>query len=167
LAHVGKNDLDAAQVSSENIKRYIRDHGLDEFYLSYFYLLQGEIHAALGNGAAIREALEKCSGIFIHSPEYINLLAVSCVLQNEYDLAIEHYQTFKKDIGMARYGNDRLFFYRNSSLADYKIGKIFEQKGNKAKAIEHYDKFLTLWKDADPGIAEVEDARKRLAGLKS
>ncbi len=36
-----------------------------------------------------------------------------------------------------------------------------------SKAIVHYKKFLTFLGDADPGITEVEDARKRLAGLKS
>ena len=48
----------------------------------------------------------------------------------------------------------------------YMLGKINEQQGDTAKAIEHYEKFLDLWKDADPGIAEVEDARERVVVLK-
>ena len=48
----------------------------------------------------------------------------------------------------------------------YILGKIYEEQGDTTKAIEHYEKFLTLWKDADPGIPEVDDARKRVAGLK-
>jgi len=44
---------------------------------------------------------------------------------------------------------------------------LFPRGGKgEAKAIEHYERFLSLWKDADPGIAEVLDAKKRLTGLK-
>ena len=35
-------------------------------------------------------------------------------------------------------------------------------KRQKHKAIEHYEKFLDIWKDEDPCIAEVEGAKKRL-----
>jgi hypothetical protein len=46
------------------------------------------------------------------------------------------------------------------------LGKIAEQQSDQVRAGENYRKFLDLWKDAAPGIPEVEDARKRLAGLK-
>jgi hypothetical protein len=42
---------------------------------------------------------------------------------------------------------------------------VYEQKGNKRKAEANYCKFLAHWKNADPGIPEVKDDKKRLTEL--
>jgi hypothetical protein len=44
------------------------------------------------------------------------------------------------------------------------LGKIYEEQGNSLKAQEYYTKFLDLWKDADAGMPEVEETKKKLAG---
>lgn len=49
----------------------------------------------------------------------------------------------------------------------YRFAKLYKKKGWAGKAIENYEKYLDLGKDADIGIADAEDAKKRLAGLKS
>jgi tetratricopeptide (TPR) repeat protein len=47
----------------------------------------------------------------------------------------------------------------------YMLGKIFEQMGKKKQAIRNYERFLDLWKNADPGIPEVVDARTRIYAM--
>ena len=48
----------------------------------------------------------------------------------------------------------------------YRLAKLYEQKGWKGKAIEQYERFLELWKDAAPGLPEVANARERVVGLR-
>ncbi|MGB3091639.1 MAG: tetratricopeptide repeat protein, partial [Candidatus Zixiibacteriota bacterium] len=50
--------------------------------------------------------------------------------------------------------------------AYYLLGLAYERSGWNKKAIEQYEEFLEIWKDADPGIPEVEDARERLEKLR-
>ncbi len=52
------------------------------------------------------------------------------------------------------------------AMSFYMLGRIFEELGNERKALENYEKFLDLWKNADPGLPEVDDSRTRLAAMK-
>jgi tRNA A-37 threonylcarbamoyl transferase component Bud32/tetratricopeptide (TPR) repeat protein len=47
-----------------------------------------------------------------------------------------------------------------------RLGQLYESKGNTAKAIEHYGKFVELWKNADPELQpRVRAAQERLRKL--
>lgn len=47
----------------------------------------------------------------------------------------------------------------------YTLGKIFEQRGQKERSIRHFQRFLQLWGNADPGTPEVSDAKAILDTL--
>ena len=50
-------------------------------------------------------------------------------------------------------------------LYHYRLGRVLEEKGDKAGAAGEYRKFLEYWKDADPTHPELAEARTRLAAL--
>jgi TolA-binding protein len=49
----------------------------------------------------------------------------------------------------------------------YYLGQAYERSGWVRKAAQQYELFLDIWKDADPGLQEVEDARQRLTKLQA
>jgi serine/threonine protein kinase/Tfp pilus assembly protein PilF len=68
---------------------------------------------------------------------------------------------------LSRFDNYRAQYPTWSVKAHYYLGQAYEQLGRIQDAVYQYEEFLEWWKDADPGITEVEDAKLRLARLKS
>jgi serine/threonine protein kinase/Flp pilus assembly protein TadD len=68
---------------------------------------------------------------------------------------------------LLRYDNIRASLPIWAVKAYYLLGLAYEKSGWKAKAIEKYEEFLDIWKNADPGIPEVEDAKERLKKLRA
>ncbi len=50
--------------------------------------------------------------------------------------------------------------------AHYYLGLAYEELGRGQEAIRKYQEFLEIWKGADPGITEVEQAKQRLEKLR-
>ena len=51
------------------------------------------------------------------------------------------------------------------ALARLQLGRAFALSGDKSRAKSAYEDFLTLWKDADPGIPILLQAKREYARL--
>ncbi len=169
LIHVDRHELDVAHTISQELKTKAEGKLYQKFMRYYFHLM-GMIELKKENypGALdfFKEALH-LSPYEYHQRPYIDRqayfiepLALTYYKMENYKRAKREYQR------ITELTTGRLYFSDIYAKAFYMLGKIFEEQGKKRKAIEHYQNFLDLWKDAEPGIAEVEDAKKRLAGLK-
>jgi tetratricopeptide (TPR) repeat protein len=47
-----------------------------------------------------------------------------------------------------------------------RLGELYEERGEREKAVDYYDRFVELWQDADEELQpQVRDVRERLARL--
>jgi len=168
VSYLALNSLEDAQNTADELKE-ITLKEMNEKFMRYYYYLKGRIALNNNNFSSAIDFFKE--GISLLPSQYsltvlnehaffIDPLAQAYYEAGEMDKARETYNR----ITLSTWG--RLWWGDIYAQSFYMLGKIWEQKGDTAKAIEHYEKFLSLWKDADPGIAEVDDARKRLVGLK-
>lgn len=168
-----KNLEDSVEILSEIENPASREH-LD----SLLKFLRGEILLAEGSANEAISLLEPLSSIDFRGPGWVASKGEDVVRRNhpfQPEMALAHGYEMKGEIDQAidileKYfhldPNDE-FLRLVPPKVYYKLGQLYEKKGLKEKASENYEKFLELWKDADPGLPVIEDARERLAGLKS
>ena len=60
-----------------------------------------------------------------------------------------------------------LKIYGGHALAHYELGQIYEEMGRSGDAEKELTKFLEMWSEADEGLPQVEDAKKRLTALRT
>ena len=170
IAHLAVRSIDKAQTVAEELKE-LSQKGSSQNVMRGYHNLIGLIELEKRNfSLAIEHFKEALSLIYF---QYQSLNAIN----NEhglymYSLAQAYYVTGQVDKaqeefeGITRLTTGRLYYGDVYAKSLYMLGKIYEQQGNTVKAIEYYQKFLSLWKDADPGLPEVDDAKERLAGLR-
>jgi tetratricopeptide (TPR) repeat protein len=91
-----------------------------------------------------------------------DLFALAFLKKGELDKAISEYEritTLNLGIGL-----DRPLIH---PLSRYRLAKLYDENGQREKAIEQYEKTLEMWKNADEDLFEMIDARKSLESLKT
>jgi len=156
--------LQEAQQTADELSLFI-EGGIFKKIIRMYYNLQGRIELEKKNYSDAINHFQKAiallyGGSRTHRADFIDSLAQAYYRSGDLEKARVEYEK----ISMMTSG--RLGYGAIYTKSFFMLGKIYEQTGQNTKAIEHYEKFLDLWKDADPGISEVEGARKRLAGLR-
>jgi len=160
------NDIDEAMRIAGLVKE-LAQTGLHKKNIRYYHYLMGLIElerkdhrqAISHLTQAVDSLYSPTDGLPHIQAWFINALAKAYYESGNLSKAWEEYEK----IGSLY--TARLNYGDLHAQSLYMLGKIAEQQGDRARAAEHYREFLDLWKDADPGLPEVEDARKKLAGL--
>ncbi len=171
LSYLERKSMDEAQKAAVELNELI-EKGMNRKHRRYYLHLIGMIELERENFSEAMECFKKA--ISLLPSQYIIMSEIGLTNHALFinSLALTYYRA--KDLEKAKEQYEKTTLLTTGRLWNgdtyaksfYMLGKIFEEQGLKAKAIEHYQKFLSLWKDADPGIVEVENAKKRLAGLK-
>jgi tetratricopeptide (TPR) repeat protein len=163
LIYLQMNAAEDSQKTADEL-RVLALESHNPYLTHYFHHLTGMIELKQSNFSKaiehFNEALTLRTGDPRNRPtSYVESLAAAYYASGNIDSAQAEYERITTS------SSGRIDFGDLYARSFYILGKIYEQKGWKGKAIEQYEKFLSLWKDADPGFPEVEDAKQRLANL--
>jgi tetratricopeptide (TPR) repeat protein len=125
-----------------------------------YYFAEGGINLARGEADQAVTSLEQSlKGGDYYDTRY--LLGRAYLEAGRYRDAIDMLQSVDRDMQDPM----RLVFAIWAVKTHYYLGRAYEKSGELDKAIAQYETFLDIWRNADPGIEAINDARARLSRL--
>jgi tetratricopeptide (TPR) repeat protein len=164
-AAMKSGDFVTAQTKAALIKELVEKENYDKYYLDYYHLLLAEIYVSRGDGKAALAELGQPTTTTGWSPNQQAMRAASYALLGQYEEAIRVYKALYNHVSSIY--DDAFGFYYERSKVNYRLARIYEQKGDTAQAIEYYSQAIEQWKNADPELPELIDAKSRYGRLKS
>jgi len=166
LAYVGLKSISDAQRNAEELNELIRESPFKKM-IRYYQHLMGMIELKRENYPKAIDYFQKAISLLPYTrdgrreyrPLFINSLAEAYYKAGDLEKALEEYKRISS-LTFSRIWDGDIY-----AKSFYMMGMIYERMGRKAKATENYGRFFELWKDADPGISEIINARKRLEAL--
>ena len=153
-----KGDFEKAQEVANVLKKQIDKK--DQTLMFYYWYAVGWIELLKGNLKTSVANFQKVVRVAPFFPFWVALAEAYLAS----DMLGEAVAELEKALSV--YDGTRAFNTIRAVKAYYLLGLAYEKSGWNKKAIEQYDEFLDIWKNADPGIPEVADAKERLKRLK-
>jgi tetratricopeptide (TPR) repeat protein len=164
LITLESNNMQAYETQARELKEAIEKDPRKKFMRRYYHLL-GHRELKRNNVQKAVDYFEKALAL----QPFQNPHSEQDLARYFYSLAEAYYKVGNLDKARETFQKTAVLvkqeYGESYALSLYWLGRIHERMGEKAKAAESYQKFLTIWKDADPVFTEVGDAKARLAGL--
>jgi tetratricopeptide (TPR) repeat protein len=151
-------DLDSLDAARAAVARWAPLEATSGGWVKFFtYRLMAQIQLAEGDPEGAIESLMQVSN-FSYTPGGLSHIEKAEWLARAYRMANRLDEAADVHLELLR-------IYGSHARSHYALGQIYEEMGHLDEASAAYERFLEFWFDADEGLPELVDARKRLSAL--
>ncbi len=162
LLDIREGNLERARAALAEIEEHVPE---------YAETLRAEVLLAEGS---IEEAIAGCEKAPPRRTPYMtdvegmlayNLPPLKDALARAYGVKGELYKSIGEFERLLRVDHTTVDRFLAHPRYHFRLARVYEAKGWRDKARAQYETFLEIWKDADPGAPDVDDARAALARM--
>jgi serine/threonine protein kinase/tetratricopeptide (TPR) repeat protein len=167
ITYLKNGEYEKAGKEAERIKQLIEKDHYDSVFMDFYKLLYAAIYLSRNDYQNASLAISGFSHFTKMFPRRQTLVSSIFSLAGNYQGAILSLNNFRNKVTYKNsyMGGDPLDYLLERSRVNYDLAKVYDQKGDKIKAVEFYSYAIKQWQNADKNMPEIIDAKNRLQKL--